>query len=224
MIQPTPGRIVWYRPSAADLKGSSEPPMTLQNSDPLTAQVVAVHTARVVNLLVTDAIGRQYPRPYTILMQEGDARPNDGVAFAEWMPYQQGKPGEVWKKADQTDLRPMNLVDKGELAKRLQDLIDIQASPGTVDQGGYHHGMANGLILAQAIVTGGAAAFIEFKDHKQRVQIEKRELEAKLENLEPFINSAKFETLPEAAQDLLMQQHGLMIQYVKVLTDRLALM
>lgn len=100
MIKPTVGRKVWYRPSRSDVSGSF--PMNIAgsldagNAQPLDATVIAVWSDRMVNLLVTDAVGRQFPVLSCTLLQ-GDDEPlkdADGKPigrYAEWMPYQHGQ-------------------------------------------------------------------------------------------------------------------------------------
>lgn len=63
---------------------------------PLDATVIAVHGDRLVNVLVTDMVGRQFPVLSVTLVQEGDILPacNEGLPlgrYVEWMPYQQGQ-------------------------------------------------------------------------------------------------------------------------------------
>lgn len=100
VITPTVGRKVWYRPCANDLKGAI--PMVIAGSleagtaQPLDATVIAVWGDRMVSLLVTDAVGRQFPVLRCTLLQEGDqpATNTDGKVlgrYAEWMPYQLGQ-------------------------------------------------------------------------------------------------------------------------------------
>lgn len=99
MIQPTVGRKVWYRPSKYDVMGSF--PMTLVgnldagNAQPLDATVIAVWGDRMVNLLVTDIVGKQFPVLSCTLLQDDDQPSKDidgNIAgrYAEWMPYQLG--------------------------------------------------------------------------------------------------------------------------------------
>lgn len=100
VITPTVSRKVWYRPCANDLKGAI--PMVIAGSleagtaQPLDATVIAVWGDRMVNLLVTDIMGRQFPVLSCALLQDGDAIPVDGDGkvigrYAEWMPYQIGQ-------------------------------------------------------------------------------------------------------------------------------------
>lgn len=84
-ITPTPGRIVWYWPSAND--GVPSLP-----GQPLAAIVTAVHTERRVNLSVFDSYGNTHARGNVSLIQPDDIRPQPGsFNFAEWMPYQIGQ-------------------------------------------------------------------------------------------------------------------------------------
>lgn len=100
IISPSVGRKVWYRPSQGDTFG----PITMsvsgsihdQTAAPLDATVIAVWGDRCVNLLVTDIVGKQFPKLSVTLLQEGDEPPKgpDGVpvgGYAEWMPYQVGQ-------------------------------------------------------------------------------------------------------------------------------------
>ena len=89
IITPTVGRKVWYRPCPNDLVGPV--PMTVvghaDSRQPLDATVIAVFGDRMVNLLVTDACGKQFPVLSATLLQDGDLIPANG-RYAEWMPYQ----------------------------------------------------------------------------------------------------------------------------------------
>lgn len=97
IITPSVGRKVWYRPSKGDLVGPI--PMAVSgspeacNAAPLDATVIAVWGDRMVNVLVTDMVGRQFPVLSVSLLQEGDepAKASDGSIagrYVEWMPYQ----------------------------------------------------------------------------------------------------------------------------------------
>lgn len=87
MIKPTVGRKVWYRPSPNDVLGPM--PMQFSPEQPLDATIIYVWGDRMVNVLVTDMYGRQFPVSSCTLVQEGDPRP--GGRYVEWMPYQQGQ-------------------------------------------------------------------------------------------------------------------------------------
>jgi len=86
MINPTVGRIVWYRPDEADKKGGAEPPMQTCGDQPLAAQIVAVHGPRCVSVALYDAAGRHFARTSVTLVQDDDKIPSN--RYVEWMPYQ----------------------------------------------------------------------------------------------------------------------------------------
>lgn len=98
IIKPTVGRKVYYRPSANDLKGPV--PMNMagpqddpEKAQPLDATVIAVWGDRMINVLVTDIMGKQFPVLSVDLLQPGDKpkKDKDGKIigrYCEWMPYQ----------------------------------------------------------------------------------------------------------------------------------------
>lgn len=59
---------------------------------------------------------------------------------------------------------------------------------------------------------------------KDRVQIELTDLQIKLESLQAFVNSDKFNELGEYMQKLMLEQKASMTDYVDVLEQRLQLM
>jgi hypothetical protein len=81
MIEPTPGRIVWYFPS---IEEGRDP-----NGQPLAAMVAKVLSERSVNLTVSHGDGSTYGRQAVQLLQDDDAAPE--TAYACWMPYQKGQ-------------------------------------------------------------------------------------------------------------------------------------
>lgn len=94
VITPTVGRKVWYWPSASDKTGPV--PMSQSTGQPLDATVIAVWSDRMVNVLVTDTMGKQFPVLSCDLLQPGEPpRANaDGQIvgrYVEWMPYQQAQ-------------------------------------------------------------------------------------------------------------------------------------
>jgi hypothetical protein len=102
VITPAVGRKVWYRPTAHDLLGpggmSTQGPNYNDHDQcaPLDATVIAVWGDRMVNVLVTDIMGKQFPVLSCDLLQEGDEprRGMDGKKigrYVEWMPYQKGQ-------------------------------------------------------------------------------------------------------------------------------------
>lgn len=94
IIKPTVGRKVWCRPSAHDKTGPI--PMVAGADQPLDATVIAVWSDRLVNVLVTDVYGKQFPVLSVDLLQPGDeprkdAEGNVAGRYVEWMPYQANK-------------------------------------------------------------------------------------------------------------------------------------
>lgn len=83
MIQPTIGRVVWYRPP-------QDAPL-YDRSQPWAAIVTYVHSDRMVNLVVFDQNGMGKSKTSVTLVQNGDAPPTGGGSYAEWMPYQKGQ-------------------------------------------------------------------------------------------------------------------------------------
>jgi len=335
MINPTVGRIVWYRPDEADKKGSAEPPMQTCGDDPLAAQIVAVHGPRMVSVALYDAAGRHFARPSVALLQDDDKIPSG--RYVEWMPYQRErtaaasidnsaknvisttaaasishgdyqteiaiqaaglnapriKPEDVLAAIDsetytitpsgRTTICELTLTNgftvRGESSvvsmanfdeaigrsearkkaidkvwelegyrlmqklyeqrtaaltkdsasdmegflQKLQSLIDVQLMPGTIDQGEYMRGMANGMLLAKSVADGKEPPFVSAPEltFQDRVRNEYAELAQRLSKLEPFIDGEKFTTLPEAEQDRMMAQHGAMTQYATALKARI---
>lgn len=76
VIEPTVGRIVWFRMRAG------EPPMA--------AIVVHVHYERRVNLTVFGPLGLAVPKTDVQLLQDGDEEPKIGC-YCEWMPWQKAQ-------------------------------------------------------------------------------------------------------------------------------------
>ncbi len=94
IIKPTVGRKVWYRPCANDKTGPV--PMSAAKNQPLDATVIAVWGDRLVNVLVTDTQGKQFPVLSVDLLQPGDEPRKDTEGnfagrYVEWMPHQSSK-------------------------------------------------------------------------------------------------------------------------------------
>ena len=88
IIKPTVGRVLWYWPSTQDIEAGM---FAYPGSDqPFTAQVVFVHSDRMINLLITDHGGGAHEKRSVTLLQAGDSV-RDHAGYAEWMPYQQGQ-------------------------------------------------------------------------------------------------------------------------------------
>jgi hypothetical protein len=87
VISPTPGRVVWYHPSASSADCNFVPAGV---GIPLAAHIACVLSDTRVNLMVIDAHGAPHSRTSVLLVQEGCPAPNDGN-YCEWMPYQKGQ-------------------------------------------------------------------------------------------------------------------------------------
>lgn len=84
VTMPTPGRIVWFRPSPHSTLEQNE------NKDPLAAIVTCVHSAHLVNLTVFELGGYTVSFQKVPLVQDGEDVP-PGRAYCEWMPYQKAQ-------------------------------------------------------------------------------------------------------------------------------------
>lgn len=84
MIEPSNGRIVWYRPAPA------EEQLPGYGLKPWAAMVTHVWNDRLVNLTVFPPDGSTHAQRNVILLQDDDAKPDD-QRFAQWMPYQKGQ-------------------------------------------------------------------------------------------------------------------------------------
>lgn len=85
MIEPTCGRVVWYRAHDSDA-------IKLDSKQPLAAMVTYVHGPRMVNLVVYDPNGVPHSRTSVTLLQAEDEVPAVlGGSYCEWMPYQVGQ-------------------------------------------------------------------------------------------------------------------------------------
>jgi hypothetical protein len=81
MINPTIGRVVWYRPGAHETN--------LASDQPLAAIITYVHSDDKINLVVFGKGGDCHRRASVPLWNgEGDA---PTIVHAEWMPYQKGQ-------------------------------------------------------------------------------------------------------------------------------------
>lgn len=92
VIKPTVGRRVWFRPSAAFL--ASNPILTQFNPEqPMDAGIVYVHHDHMVNLIVTDHVGKTMAVPSVPLLAGQYVAGEDADVYCccEWMPYQKGQ-------------------------------------------------------------------------------------------------------------------------------------
>ena len=92
VIKPTIGRRVWFRPSAAFL--ASNPILTQFNPEqPMDAGIVYVHHDHMVNLIVTDHVGKTLAVPSVPLLAGHYVADKDTDVYCccEWMPYQKSQ-------------------------------------------------------------------------------------------------------------------------------------
>ena len=92
VIKPTIGRRVWFRPSAAFL--ASNPILTQFNPEqPMDAGIVYVHHDHMVNLIVTDHVGKTLAVPSVPLLAGHYVADEDTDVYCccEWMPYQKSQ-------------------------------------------------------------------------------------------------------------------------------------
>jgi hypothetical protein len=106
MIEPTPGRIVWFRS-----KRETETDVLLwppTDGQPMAAIIAHVVNRRLVHLCVIGVAGATVPRPNCILLQ-GDDRPPYDESYAEWMPFQRGQ-----AKAQEQEAENLRRIDAEE--------------------------------------------------------------------------------------------------------------
>lgn len=92
VLKPTIGRRVWFRPSAAFL--ASNPILTQFNPEqPMDAGIVYVHHDHMVNLIVTDHVGKTLAVPSVPLLAGHYVAGEDTDVYCccEWMPYQKSQ-------------------------------------------------------------------------------------------------------------------------------------
>ncbi len=93
VIPPTIGRRVWYWPCQWDTHKTSDYMVSTSATQAMDAGVCFVHSAGLVNLLVTDHGGAVHARTRVRLLQGGE-QPMPGEAHAQWMPYQASQAGK----------------------------------------------------------------------------------------------------------------------------------
>lgn len=93
MIEPTVGRIVYYKPYPKEMPVG---PMSGFDESPHDARCAAiitcVHSPHCVNLAVFDANGVHHAKASVSLSQPDDDCERQSHGFCEWMPYQIKKP------------------------------------------------------------------------------------------------------------------------------------
>lgn len=113
---PTVGRRVYFWPSAQVRHDFS----VLSEAQALDAGVVFVHNERLVNLLVTDHLGRSHSVRDVPFLQEGEEKPSE-AHFAAWMPYQVKAASEEANKksAEQQDIERKLAAERAEAQAKL---------------------------------------------------------------------------------------------------------
>lgn len=109
MIEPTPGRILWFYPH---VDAGRDP-----NGAPLGAFLAKVISDRCVNLTVSHGDGSTYGAQNVPLLQDDDAPPADGSAYACWMPYQKGQAAKHDAPAAASPA-----IDVGSVTKAMDEL------------------------------------------------------------------------------------------------------
>jgi hypothetical protein len=87
MIEPTNGRVVWFRPGGGDALFGE---YVNAGCQPLAATIARVWSPTMVNLSVLSPDGVPQPRTSVFLLQPEDPRVPAG-SYCEWMPYQKGQ-------------------------------------------------------------------------------------------------------------------------------------
>jgi hypothetical protein len=114
---PAPNDEVWYVPSAGMPRG---PRGTLEMGKlrGLPAIVTNVHTARLVDLEVTDAKGNAHRFNGITLLQDGDPHPQPLMGHAQWTkePWPEHKPQSLPSvDGEQQSIGPGDVGDAGKL-------------------------------------------------------------------------------------------------------------
>jgi len=109
MINPTPGRVLWFYASLSHAE-----------RQPQAAMVAYVHHERSVNLMLLDENGDSRPMQRVPLVQEGDNPPDTGP-FVTWMPYQREQAAKH-ARSEQTKDEPSSSQAVGVLASQVSEL------------------------------------------------------------------------------------------------------
>lgn len=100
MIEPTPGRVVWYR------AGAKDPLRSEQDDRPLPAILCWVNSPTSVNLSVFDRSGRTHPRVHVLLVQDDNGN-SLTESYCHWMPYQKGQAAKTEALAAALEISPL---------------------------------------------------------------------------------------------------------------------
>ena len=113
VIKPTISRRVWFRPSAAFL--ASNPILTQFNPEqPMDAGIVYVHHDHMVNLIVTDHVGKTLAVPSVPLLAGHYVADEDTdmCCCCEWMPYQKSQAAKTEVADEAPRVTPAALKDE----------------------------------------------------------------------------------------------------------------
>lgn len=116
MIEPSNGRIVWYRPGPADNQ------LSAYGLKPWAAMVTHVWDDRKVNLMVFPPDGSAHTQVRVMLLQDDDAKP-DGYRFAQWMPYQKGQ-AQALDKAALNDIATATANARQNVAPTTDNIVE----------------------------------------------------------------------------------------------------
>lgn len=111
-IEPTIGRVVWYRHCALPAHTAG----VINKGEPWTASVCYVHPDGKINVAGFDHTGQPFKGINVPLHQAGDEYPNQ--PYCEWMPYQKGQAAKT--EAVESDLQAAR-----RMASAGEPLIDI---------------------------------------------------------------------------------------------------
>lgn len=111
IIQPTPGRVVWFRPTRSC--GTTGFTLPDDPSQPLAAIVTYVWSDNRVNLAVFDVNGVSESFPSVYFRQDHEPEP-EGEAYAEWMPYQLGQAKRHAEEAGAAGMREGDVIVQPE--------------------------------------------------------------------------------------------------------------
>lgn len=90
MIEPTPGRIVWFY-SARSMNWGDDIAGIVGPEHPRAAMVAHAYDDRTVNLMVTDRCGCPHAVHSVQLLQDDDRPAAPNSYWCAWMPFQKGQ-------------------------------------------------------------------------------------------------------------------------------------
>lgn len=137
VIKPTVGRVVWFWPNGLVMPRH----LVFHGDQPAKADVVYVHSDRMVNLLVVDHNGTAHPMTSVRLRQPDEERPGDGsTPFCEWMPYQKGQAVKTESMEPRVEQLEANVAEIAGTLEKLNEMLvrfnsaqasQVPPAPGT---------------------------------------------------------------------------------------------